>query len=119
VVFPWHNNHVSLVIKCSEFNADNYQNKKLLWFNREYGGHFELFPSISSDRKTFVLNATGFHSDSSISKAAESQTAVVTKQIDEETLRKMDKPKSRSLKAICDYVIFDDSPQAESKFGAE
>jgi hypothetical protein len=107
------------VIKCSDFNPVNYQSKKLLWFIRECGGQFELFPSISSDRKTFVLNATGFDFDSSISKPALTQTAVVTKQIGEETLRKMERPKSRSLRGICDYVVFDDSPQAEAKFGTE
>jgi hypothetical protein len=116
---PWHDKLVNLLIKCPEFNPSDYQNKKLLWFIRESAEHFELFPSISSDRKTFVLNATGFDFNSSISKPALNQTAVVTKQIDEASVQKMERTKARSLKGICDYVIFDDSPREEARFGTE
>jgi hypothetical protein len=110
---------MSLNINCLEFNPENYRDKHLMWFNGEQKGHFRLCASVSADGRTFNLTATPISLKSRASRINENEIAVVPKEIDEDTLRKMAKPKSRFLKPFCDYVIFDNSPQAEAKFGAE
>jgi hypothetical protein len=92
---------------------------KPTWFNGEQKGHFVLFPLVSVDGRTFNLTATATGPKSLGSKTKVGLMAVVEKQIDDGTLRKMEQPKSRFLRPLCDYVIFDNSPQSEAKFGTE
>jgi len=108
---------VSFTFRCSALNPDDYRDKKLIWFSQERVGYFDLFPSISMDRKTFILTASGFDLNSTVSNRREDQFPRVTKQIDQDTFRKMERPKSRLLQLLCDFVIFDNSPRAKAKLG--
>lgn len=103
-------------IRSSEFNPENYKEKRLIWFNGEHQAHFRLFPLVSEDGGTFNLNAIAVGLKSPRSRTRGNQMADATIQIDEDTLRKLEKPKSRFLKPFCDYVLFYNSPQAEAKF---
>lgn len=72
--------------------------------------------SVDGSKFALVATATGLASVGSNSK--ENQIAVVGTQINKDTLRRMEKPESRFLRPICDYVIFDNSPMNEARFAA-
>jgi hypothetical protein len=100
-----------------DYKPDDYRAKKLLWFRHEHEGHFTLFPSVPLDGTTFALTAYAAGTASPGSSKSINQIAVVARQIDMDLLRKIEKPKSRFLRPICDYVIFDGSPRAQARFG--
>ena len=54
---------------------------------------------------------------SAIAANASNRSAVTSRQIENRVIRKMAPPKSAALQAICDFAIFEDSPQMEAKFG--
>lgn len=105
-------------IECSEFNPEDYRGKRLVWYAGEMKRHLTLFPFVSTDGSKFALMATATGVASLGSTTKENQVAFVGMQIDEDTLRRMQKPVSRFLKPICDYVIFDNSPMREATFAA-
>ena len=75
-------------LKCSEFDPEDYREKRLVWYLEETERHLILHPFVSTDGM-FALIGT----ETSWEKG--NQIATVETQIDEGTLRRMEKPESR------------------------
>ena len=101
---------------CSEYDPTDYRDKKLMVFENERSGRsYDLSTFRSPDERSFALirTATGL---ASVSPTLTNEIAIVEKQIDETTLRMMERPNSRFLNNQCDWVLFLNSPLRRKQF---
>jgi hypothetical protein len=111
----WH--ELNTTLNCAEHNPDAYRDNKLVWFRRESKSFYNLSVSRSDDGKTFTLTASAISLVPYSPTKDEGQIETISMPIDQTTLGKMHKPRSRFLTPY-DFVIFEDSPQSEARYGS-
>jgi hypothetical protein len=108
-------------VKSSEFaHADfepaNNKPKVLRWFQRETPYAYHLRIEDAHEDGTFVLKVRAAFQQPFSPGGATGQAGLVVESLDQATVDKIERPQASALSRLCDFVIFQDSPKAASRF---
>ena len=94
---------------------DENRNKRLLWVVNERKEHYSL--SVERSISSFLLPTETVVATSARTDFSNKIMSAVQKTVDGKSLEKMESAdKYRFLPAVCDFVIFQDSPLMRAKY---
>ncbi len=108
-------------VKSSQFSATEFEpaNNKprgLRWFQRETPYQYLLRVEDIQADGTYVLRARAAFQQPFTPDQHAGPSGMVVDSLDQATVDKIERPQTPALSRLCDFVIFQDSPKAASRF---